>query len=92
MNVVCEGEHSESVSVESGVPQDTVLGLLMLLCPSMIFQTVLSHKSVSSRMTVFYIGQLKVKEIKKYYRMTHRELEKWPQHEECDLMRKSVTS
>ena len=26
MNVVCEGEHSESVSVESGVPQGTVLG------------------------------------------------------------------
>ena len=29
-----------------------------------------AHISVFSRMTVFYIGQLKAKEIKIYYRMT----------------------
>ena len=32
MNVVCEGEHSESVTAESAVPQGTVLGPLMFLC------------------------------------------------------------
>ena len=32
MNVVCDGEYSESESVKSGVPQDTVLGPLMFLC------------------------------------------------------------
>ena len=32
MIIVCEGEHSASVSVESGVPQDTFLGPLMFLC------------------------------------------------------------
>ena len=65
MNAVCEGKHSESVSVESGVPKGTVLGPLMSLCHINDFP----NKSVSSRMTVFYIGQLKAKEIKIYYRM-----------------------
>ena len=32
MNVVFEGEHFESVSVESSVPKGTVLGPLMFLC------------------------------------------------------------
>ena len=32
MNVVVEGEHSDSAYVESGVPQGTVLGPLMFLC------------------------------------------------------------
>ena len=32
MNAICEGEHSKSVHVESGVPQGTVLGPLMFLC------------------------------------------------------------
>ena len=32
MKIVCEGEHSESVSVESSVPKGTVLGPLMFLC------------------------------------------------------------
>ena len=32
MNVVVEGEHSESAPVESDVPQCTVLGPLMFLC------------------------------------------------------------
>ena len=32
MNVVVEGEHSESAPVESVVPQCTVLGPLMFLC------------------------------------------------------------
>ena len=32
MNELCEGVHSDSVRVESGVPQGTVLGQLMLLC------------------------------------------------------------
>ena len=32
MNVVVEGEHSDSAYVESGVPQGTVFGPLMFLC------------------------------------------------------------
>ena len=32
MKVVVEGEQSKRVAVESGVPQGTVLGLLMFLC------------------------------------------------------------
>ena len=32
MNVVVEGEHSDSENLESGVPQGTVLGPLMFLC------------------------------------------------------------
>ena len=32
MRVVVEDEHSESVYVASGVPQDTVLGPLLFLC------------------------------------------------------------
>ena len=66
MNVVCEGEHSESVSVESGVPRGTVLGPrgtvlgpLMFLChindlPDCVKSQLI--KFFSSRMTVFYIG------------------------------------
>ena len=32
MRVVVEGEHSKSVNVESGVPQETVVGPLLFLC------------------------------------------------------------
>ena len=51
----------------------TVIGPLMFLCHINDLPDCVKSQSinfVSSRITAFYIGQLKVKEINVYYRMT----------------------
>ena len=55
MQVVVEGEKSKSVIVESGVPQDTVLGPLMFLCHIHDLPDV--ARSQVSQMIICYIAK-----------------------------------
>ena len=77
MNVVVEGEHSESAPVESGVPQGTVLGPLMFLCHiNDLPDTVKSQVRLFADDCLLY-RQIKCKTYHSILQNDLIELEKW---------------
>ena len=70
MQVVVDGESSSKVTVDSGVPQGTVLGPYSFCAISMTYPYPYHHKFDCSPMIAFCIGKSHRKRIYQFYRMT----------------------
>ena len=77
MNVVVEGERSDSAYVESGVPQGTVIGPLMFCVTLTIYQTVSNRKYDYSQMTALSTVKLNLEKDYQILQSDLKELENW---------------